>query len=90
MATTSKPSSTTDPELGPGTRAAVQFGIFIPEVLLFGGLWAAFLGWRPGAFVAIGGAFLTFAWQLALGIWSYRRVMSRPWPKVPPLEDDDW
>jgi hypothetical protein len=26
---------------------------------------------------------------LAIGAWSYRRVMSRPWPKVPPIEDDD-
>jgi len=61
----------------------------VPEVLLFGGLFAAVLGWRPGAFVAMAGACLIFAWHLAIGAWSYRRVMSRPWPKVSPIEDDD-
>jgi hypothetical protein len=89
MATTSRRCSTTEPELSARTRGAVQIGVFIPEVLLFGGVAAAFLGWRPGAFVAIAGAVLTFAWQLAVGVWSYRRTMSRPWPKVPPIEDDD-
>jgi hypothetical protein len=67
----------------------VQIGIFVPELMLFGGVGAAFLGWRPGAFVAIAGALLLFLEHLAAGVWSYRRVMRRPWPKVPPIEDDD-
>jgi hypothetical protein len=57
--------------------------------LIVVGISAAFLGWRRGAFVAVAGAFLTFSWHLAVGVWGYRRVMSRAWPKVPPIEDDD-
>lgn len=28
--------------------------------------------------------------SLVRGLVRYRRVMRRPWPKVPPAEDDDW
>lgn len=28
--------------------------------------------------------------SLVSGLTRYRRVMRRPWPKVPPAEDDDW
>jgi hypothetical protein len=28
--------------------------------------------------------------SLASGIARYRRVMRRPWPKVPPADDEDW
>jgi hypothetical protein len=30
-----------------------------------------------------------FATRLGVGIVSYRQTMRRPWPKVPPVEDDD-
>jgi cytochrome c oxidase assembly factor CtaG len=54
-----------------------------------GGIYAAALGWRPGAFIALAGVCLTIGWHLAAGIVSYRRTMSRPWPRVTPIEDDD-
>jgi hypothetical protein len=62
------------------------------EALFLGGIFAALLGWRPGAFVAVAGAMLTFASYLVGAVVGYRRTMSRPWPKVPPIadEDDDW
>jgi Flp pilus assembly protein TadB len=30
--------------------------------------------------------------EILFGVFAYRRVMRRPWPKVPPLvdDDDDW
>jgi hypothetical protein len=28
--------------------------------------------------------------SLASGIARYRHVMRRPWPKVPPADEDDW
>ena len=28
--------------------------------------------------------------SVASGIVRYRRVMRRPWPKVPPRNEDDW
>jgi hypothetical protein len=33
----------------------------------------------------------TIAGHLLIGVSEYRRIMRRPWPKVPPLDDeDDW
>jgi len=89
MATTSRRCSTTEPELGPRARAGLSVILFIPELMVFGGIFTALLGWRPGAFLAVGGASLTFAWHLGLGVFSYRRTMRRPWPNVQPIEDDD-
>jgi hypothetical protein len=28
--------------------------------------------------------------HLSSGAWAYRDAMSRPWPDVPALEDDEW
>jgi hypothetical protein len=28
--------------------------------------------------------------SLVSGLVRYRRVMRRPWPKVPPADDEDW
>ena len=68
----------------------LRVALLVPLVLLSGGVYSAMLGWRPGAFLAVAGLFLTFAWHLAVGLFSYRRTMTRPWPKVPPIDDDDW
>jgi hypothetical protein len=59
-------------------------------LLIIAGAYSAILGWRPGAFLAIGGLTLLIAARCTLAIVEYRRVMSRPWPKVPALSDDDW
>lgn len=59
-------------------------------LLVIAGLYSAFLGWRPGAFLTIGGLTVLIGSRCTLAIIEYRRVMSRPWPKVQPLRDDDW
>jgi hypothetical protein len=58
-------------------------------ILLVGGAYAGVLGWRPGAFLMLAAVCFRIAGHLAVGISEYRRIMRRPWPKVPPL-DDDW
>jgi hypothetical protein len=61
----------------------------LPMLLLIGGSYAALLGFRTGAFVAIAGLVTHLVAHMTLGILSYRQVMSRPWPQVAPQEDDD-
>jgi hypothetical protein len=63
----------------------------LTALLLLGviGGYAALLGWRDGVFLMLAWALLTFAWHLTVGIATYRSVMTRPWPRVAPLEDDD-
>ena len=56
---------------------------------MLGGGYSAVLGWHPGAYIAIGGMVCLIASHSLLGVIAYRRVMSRPWPKVAPLSDDD-
>jgi hypothetical protein len=59
-------------------------------LVIIAGAYSAILDWRPGAFLAIGGLTALIGSRCTLAIIEYRRVMSRPWPKVPPLRDDDW
>lgn len=62
-------------------------------LLLFGGGWAAAVGWRPaGAYVMLAGFLGEVATHLLIGVTEYRRIMGRPWPEVHPLQDDpdDW
>ena len=61
-------------------------------VLLVGGAYAGVLGWRPGAFLMLAAVCCMIAGHLLVGVTEYRRVMRRPWPEVPALEDDedDW
>ena len=47
------------------------------------------LAWRPGAYLLVWGLVTTIAVHLAQGFSRYSLVMSRPWPEVKPLEDDD-
>jgi hypothetical protein len=56
-------------------------------MLVGGALLAPF--WTPGIFVTLAAAVMLFGTRLIAGIVGYRQVMSRPWPQVPPLEDDD-
>lgn len=53
------------------------------------GVYAAAFGHRFGAYLLLSGFALTLVIHLALGVVGYREVMNRPWPQVPPLEDDD-
>ena len=55
------------------------------------GAWAAVVSeWRAGAFVVVGAVVAGIGARVVRGVVSYRRVMSRPWPAVRPLPDDDW
>jgi hypothetical protein len=56
---------------------------------MVGGL-AAVAGHRWGAYVLIANLVVQIGSHLILGAWAYREVMTRPWPKVAPLGDDDW
>lgn len=74
------------------TRIAVVLGI--AELPAFLSMWIGVylsLAWRPGAYVLVGGLTALIAVHLARGLFAYHLVMSRPWPKVAPLtDDDDW
>jgi hypothetical protein len=52
------------------------------------GLYGGGLGHRWGAYVLLGWFPIRLSLHLAIGIWSYTRVMTRPWPDVEAL--DDW
>ena len=54
------------------------------------GAWTSAVGWRTGAFVMLAGFLGRLASHTTVAIVGYRRVMSQPWPKVQPLEDDEW
>ncbi len=58
--------------------------------LLLIGVFVAAGGSRTGAWLLLGALVGLFASHLAISVVSYRRVMSRPWPEVEPLPDDDW
>ncbi|MEO5576794.1 MAG: hypothetical protein ABIR67_01740 [Gaiellaceae bacterium] len=57
--------------------------------LLLAGIYVAFVGWKPSAWIMIGTLSAIVTGHIALSIVAYRRTMSRPWPKVAPLQDDD-
>jgi hypothetical protein len=41
------------------------------------------------ALIAVAALALKFGTDLTVSIIQYRRIMRRPWPAVPPREDDD-
>jgi hypothetical protein len=45
--------------------------------------------WKPGAWIAVCALFVHFAAHVTVGIVGYVQTMRRPWPSLPPLEDDD-
>jgi hypothetical protein len=57
-------------------------------LLLIGGL-AAVSDWKPGAYLMIAGLAVIVLTHLIVGTLGYLEVMSRPWPLVRPLDDDD-
>jgi len=54
------------------------------------GVLAALAGHRWGAYVLVANLVVQIGSHLIVGAWAYREVMTRPWPKVAPLDDDDW
>jgi hypothetical protein len=64
-------------------------GLFNTPAFIVGGL-AAVAGHRWGAYVLIANLVVQIGSHLIVGAWAYRDVMTRPWPNVEPLDDDDW
>jgi membrane associated rhomboid family serine protease len=58
-------------------------------ILLIGGFYGGALGWRGGAVLMLAAVCGMISGHLLMGVTEYRRTMRRPWPKVPPLDDDD-
>jgi hypothetical protein len=58
--------------------------------LLIVGTYGGLLGWRAAAFVMVAAVCLRVLGHLLVGFTEYRRIMRRPWPKVAPLDDDEW
>jgi hypothetical protein len=58
-------------------------------LLVVGGIGAA-LGHRWGAYVLVAYVVVEVFGLLTVARVEYRKVMTRPWPKVAPLGDDDW
>jgi RsiW-degrading membrane proteinase PrsW (M82 family) len=60
-------------------------------IVMVVGLYAAAFGWRPGAYLMITALLGDIVSHTLMGVTEYRRVMRRPWPKVPPIDaDDEW
>ena len=57
--------------------------------LIFVGALSAVAGWFPGVYLVLVGFGGHLAGHLVIGVVGYREVMSRPWPRAVPLEDDD-
>ena len=58
-------------------------------IVMIVGVYGAAFGWRPGAYLMITALLGEIGGHLLTGITEYRRVMRRPWPQVPPIDDDD-
>jgi hypothetical protein len=72
-----------------GWSRAVQ-GVYLGfTVVVFGGVVVVVFAPRLAAVLILAGVIGLFATRLAVGVVEYRRTMRRPWPKVPPVEDDD-
>ena len=56
---------------------------------LVAGAYAGALGWRVGALAMLAAVCCRVAGHLLVGLTEYRRTMREPWPRVPPLDDDD-
>ena len=73
----------------PHLRLWRMVGILDMPAFIVGGL-AAIAGHRWGAYVLVANLIVQIGFHLIIGAWAYREVMTRPWPKVAPLDDDDW
>ena len=82
------PAGSSVPKFVGATYAALSLAAMLSIYVGLGS--AVVLSWRPGVFITIGFLTAQFLAQIALGVIGYRAVMSRPWPKVKPLADDDW
>ncbi len=71
-------------------RLAVS-AYYLLFLLLYGSMFAGFaFESRVAAFVVVGALVATLIVHIAVALLNYRHVMRREWPKVEPLDDDDW
>jgi hypothetical protein len=68
------------------TLQAIYLGF---SVLLFGGVATVVFAPRLAVFLLLAGMIGLFATRFIVGVVEYRRTMRRPWPRVPPIDDDD-
>jgi hypothetical protein len=68
--------------------AILRLAIRLEMLALMVGAYAAGFHHRWEAWVLFGWLAFRGAYHLGIGAWAYRDVMSRPWPRVRPL--DDW
>jgi hypothetical protein len=76
----------------PGDRLREAFSwvnLLTPGVLVVGA-YGALLEWRPAAYVLLAALTVLVLANLAVGVLAYRATMNRPWPRVRPLDGDDW
>jgi hypothetical protein len=59
------------------------------ELLIFAGLPVFLFHRHLAVFLMLAAVIGLFLTRLTIGIVSYRQTMRRPWPKVPPIEDDE-
>jgi hypothetical protein len=73
------------------TRLAALIGVAdnVFTLLMVVGAVSALAGWFPGIYLVLAGFGGHLAGHLLVGVAGYRDVMSRPWPQVSPLDDDD-
>ena len=60
------------------------------QLVIAAGICGALAQWRPGAYLMAAGLVCLVAGRTAIAVVEYRRVMSRPWPAVRPVADEDW
>ena len=68
---------------------ALRVALLGCTVLIFAGPPVFLFERRLGVFLMLAGVIGLFATRLMVGVVGYRQTMRRPWPKVPPVEDDD-
>jgi hypothetical protein len=77
----------------PGTRLRAVFvwvNLVTPGALVVAA-YGALLEWKPAAYMLVAALTVLVLANLGVGVLAYRGVMSRPWPAVRPLgDDDDW
>jgi hypothetical protein len=59
------------------------------DLFLFAGVATLLFAPSPAIFLMLTGFIGHLGTHVAMGIVRYRRTMRRPWPRVPPVEDDD-
>jgi hypothetical protein len=71
-------------------QRALSFVLLGLEGLLMVGIVGAVFGWWPSALLLVTAVVAFVGFNLVSAVWIYRRTMARPWPEVPPAEDDEW